>query len=102
VGIGDVLYACFIGLRMDWCLISLICSPTIIVYLIPVKHVKFVIFLADLWLFTVCSLAILLNIFDIRYFPFTFVAWAWKFLAKGSYLRRALAYIGTLFCCIGI
>ncbi|MDR3274089.1 MAG: sulfatase-like hydrolase/transferase [Puniceicoccales bacterium] len=72
MGIGDVLYACFIGLRVDWCLISLICSPTIILYLLPVKHVRFVIFLANLWFFTVSSLAILLNIFDIKYFPFTF------------------------------
>jgi hypothetical protein len=69
---ADILRAFFVGLRVDWCLISLICAPTIVLYLVPIGRCKCIMSFANVWFFAVSSIALLLNIFDAKYFQFTF------------------------------
>jgi phosphoglycerol transferase MdoB-like AlkP superfamily enzyme len=72
VAIADILHACIVGLRVDLCLISLICAPTIVLYLLPMRQRGSVLFLANVWIFAASSIALLLNVFDIKYFQLTF------------------------------
>lgn len=72
VAAADIFHAFFVGLRVDWCLISLICAPTIVLYLLPAGHCRCVMSFANVWFFAVSSIALLLNIFDAKYFQFTF------------------------------
>ncbi|MDR2720997.1 MAG: sulfatase-like hydrolase/transferase [Puniceicoccales bacterium] len=72
VAAADIFRAYLVGLRVDWCLISLISAPTVVLYLFPIGRCKCVTFFANVWFFTASSIALLLNIFDAKYFQFTF------------------------------
>jgi phosphoglycerol transferase MdoB-like AlkP superfamily enzyme len=67
----DIARAFCLGLRIDMSLVALICAPTIILYLLPIKRVRLIIIPANVWCFFALSLAIVLNIFDVKYFPTT-------------------------------
>lgn len=93
----DTLHAFTLGLRVDGCLTSLICLPMVILYLLPINRFRFVIFCADLWFFAASTLAILVNIFDIKYFPFTMRRLGGEIFSQGELFREGLGiYWGAL------
>ncbi|MDR0679743.1 MAG: sulfatase-like hydrolase/transferase [Puniceicoccales bacterium] len=91
VSIGNIGLAFLVGLRVDLCLISLICAPTIALYLLPMKRLRFVIFLADLWCFLAVSAAVIVNVFDFGYFPFTFRRLGGEIFGQGELLTESFS-----------
>jgi phosphoglycerol transferase MdoB-like AlkP superfamily enzyme len=100
VPIAGVLRAFAIGLRVDMCLVAAVCAPTIAIYFLPIRRIGGAVTLANLLYFLGTAWAIIPNVFDAKYFPFTLrrlggeIFDQWELFTEGGgvYWYAALLY----------